>query len=132
LKVSRIYHLTAAAAIVDGLHVPLPHLDPIDSSSLASILVLGGSSGVGSSAIQLLRPALPSATILTTSSAKHHDHLVSLGADKCFERFTQDDTSTIKAATLGGVGVDAILDPVQAGASQPSIFTAFNPTGPKI
>ncbi|KAE9366305.1 GroES-like protein [Stipitochalara longipes BDJ] len=127
-----ICYLTAASAINDGLHIPLPHLDPAGSSSLTSILVLGGSSGVGAAAIQLLRLALPSATILTTSSAQHHDHLISLGADKCFERAAQDDTFAIKAATHGEVGVDAILDTVQASASQPSIFTAFNPTGPKV
>jgi len=114
------------------LHVPLPHLDPTGSSSLKSILVLGGSSGVGAAAIQLLRLALPSATILTTSSAKHHAHLVSLGATKCFERSAQEDTSAIKAATPGGSGVDAILDAVTAAASQPAVFTALNPTGPNI
>jgi len=112
----------------------LPHLDPTGAgtSSLNSILVLGGSSSVGASAIQLLRLALPSTTILTTSSVQHHAHLISLGADKCFERSAQDDTSAIKAATLNGVGFDAILDPVEAAASQLSIFTAFNPTGPKV
>jgi NADPH:quinone reductase-like Zn-dependent oxidoreductase len=109
----------------------LLHLDPTGSSSLKSILVLGGSSAVGAAAIQLLRLALPSATILTTSSAKHHAHLVSLGATKCFERSAQEDTSAIKAATPGGSGVDAILDAVTAAASQPAVFTALNPNGPK-
>jgi NADPH:quinone reductase-like Zn-dependent oxidoreductase len=99
---------------------------------LKSILVLGGSSGVGAAAIQLLRLALPSAIILTTSSAKHHAHLLSLGATKCFERSAQDDTSAIKAASPGGSGVDAILDTLSAAASQPAVFTALNSTGPKI
>ena len=113
------------------MHVPLPYLDPTGSSSLRSVLVLGGSSAVGAAAIQLLRLALPSATILTTSSGKHHAHLVSLGATKCFERSAQEDTSAIKAATPDGSGVDAILDAVAAAASQPAVFTALNPTGPK-
>ncbi|MCJ1386432.1 hypothetical protein MMC17_009558 [Xylographa soralifera] len=126
-----ICYLTAAAAISVGLHVPLPYLDSTGSSSLRSILVLGGSSGVGAAAIQLLRLALPSATILTTSSAKHHAHLVSFGATECFERSAHEDTSAIKAATPGGAGVDAILDAVTAAAKQPSVFTALNPTGPK-
>ena len=116
----------------DGLQVPLPYLNPNSSSSLKSILILGGSSGVGAAAIQLLRLALPSATILTTSSSIHHAHLLSLGATKCFERSAQEDTSPIKAATPGGSGVDAILDAVTAAASQPAVFTALNPTGPKI
>ncbi|MCJ1391899.1 hypothetical protein MMC18_004766 [Xylographa bjoerkii] len=124
-------YLPAAAAVTVGLHVPLPHLDLTGSSSLRSILVLGGSSAVGAAAIQLLRLALPSATILTTSFAKHHAHLVSLGASKCFERSAQGDTSAIKAATPDGSGVDAILDAVGAAASQPAAFTALSPTGPK-
>jgi len=110
----------------------LPHLDPSGSSSLKSILVLGGSLGVGAAAIQLLRLALPSAIILTTSSDKHHAHLVSLGATKCFKRSAQDNTSAIKAATPGGSGVDAILDAVTAAASQPTVFTALKPAGAKI
>ena len=114
------------------MHVPLPHLDATGGSSLKSILVLGGSSNVGGAAIQLLRLALPSATILTTSSADHHAHLISLGATKCFDRSAQDDPSSIKAATAGGSGVDAILDAVAAAATQPAIFTALNPKGPKI
>jgi NADPH:quinone reductase-like Zn-dependent oxidoreductase len=114
----RCCYLTAASAINHGLHVPLPHLDPSGSHSLKSILVLGGSSAVGGDAIQLLRLALPSAKILTTSSAKHH------------ERSTDEDT--IKAATPGGLGVDAILDAVGAAASQPTIFAVLNSTGPKL
>ena len=114
------------------MHVPLPYLDSTDSSSLKSILVLGGSSNVGAAAIQLLRLALPSASILTTSSAEHHAHLISLGATKCFDRSAQEDTSSIKAATPGDSGVDAILDAVTAAATQPAVFTALNPKGPKI
>ena len=115
-----------------GLHVPLPYLDATGSSSLKSILVLGGSSNVGAAAIQLLRLALPSANILTTSSADHHAHLISLGATKCFDRSAQDDTSSVKAATADDSGVDAILDAVAAAATQPAVFTALNPEGPKI
>ena len=128
----RICYLTAATLITIGLHVPLPYLDSTGSSSLKTILVLGGSSNVGAAAIQLIRLALPSATILTTSSAEHHDHLISLGATKCFDRSAQDDTSSIKAATPDDSGVDAILDAVTAAASQPAVFTALNPKGPKI
>jgi NADPH:quinone reductase-like Zn-dependent oxidoreductase len=133
LTVCSIVYLTAAAAVVNGLHVSLPYLDSSGSkSSLKSVLVLGGSSGVGASAIQLLRLALPSLTILATGSAKHHDHLLSLGASKVFERSAQDDPSAIKEATPGGAGVDAILDTVTATLGQPAVFTALNPAGPKV
>ena len=128
----RVCYLTAATTISVGLHVPLPYLDTTANSSLKTILVLGGSSNVGAAAIQLLRLALPSATILTTSSAKHHDHLISLGATKCFDRSAQEDLSSIKAATPSDAGVDAILDAVAAAANQSAVFTALNPKGPKI
>lgn len=129
-----IVYLTAAAAIVNGFKVPLPHLDPsgTPNSALKSALVLGGSSGVGASAIQLLRLANPSLTILATSAAKHHNRLISLGATKVFERSAQDDPSAIKAATPDGAGVDGILDTVTATIGQPAVFTALNPTGPKL
>ena len=131
-SIYRICYLTAATTITNGLHVPLPYLDSDSRSSYKSILVLGGSSNVGAAAIQLLRLAVPSATILTTSSAEHHAHLISLGATKCFNRSAQEDPSSIKAATPGESGVDAILDAVTAAASQPAVFAAFNPKGPKV
>lgn len=111
-------YLTATAAIVKGLHLPFPSAADEGTYSLASILVLGGSSGVGASTIELLRLLLPSAVILATSSAKHHSRLISLGASQCFER---DDMAGIKNA-VGDVGVDAIVDTVSAAANQPTVF----------
>ncbi|KAI9654282.1 MAG: putative secondary metabolism biosynthetic enzyme [Alyxoria varia] len=129
-----VCYLTAAAAIHNGLDIGLPHIDASggESSSLKSVLILGGSSAVGAAAIQLLRLALPAVTLLVTSSVQHHAQLVSLGASKCFERSIQDDPSTIKAATPGGSGVDAILDPVEAAAAQPAVFNALYDAGPKV
>lgn len=106
-------------------------IDPSGTSSLNSFLVLGGSSAIGAAAIQLIRDTLPSATILTTSSAQHHERLKSLGATKCFERSAQGDVSAIRKATPGGLGVEAILDTVGAAAGQPSVFDAFRPDGSK-
>ncbi|KAL9619881.1 MAG: hypothetical protein Q9160_005528 [Pyrenula sp. 1 TL-2023] len=130
-----ICYLTAAASIVLGLKIPLPSIgkpDPITPPP-SSILVLGASSAVGAIAVQLLRLALgPSPTIITTSSPAHHTQLLSLGASKCLDRSAQDNPTTIKSATPGGNGVDAILDPVTAAASQPSVFEALNPAGPKL
>lgn len=116
-----------------GLRLPLPHLNPDTSEhELKSVLVLGGSSGIGAAAIQYLRLALPEATILATSSVQHHKRLLSLGATRCFERPAQDNTAEIRAATPNNAGVDAILDPVAAAATQPTVFTAFNPNGPRF
>lgn len=125
-------YITAAASIILGLDVALPRLGSPTSNTLKSILILGGSSVVGAGAIQLLRQALPSATILATSSAQHHAHLVSLGAAKSFERSAQDDPSAILAATPDGAGVDAIIDTVGAAAGQPAVFSALSSSGPKL
>ena len=127
-----ICYLTAAATISVGLGVSLPHLGQTGSSALRSILVLGGSSGVGAAAIQLLRLALPSAIIFTTASVQHHAHLVSLGATECFERSAQENTSIINSKTSENAGVDAIFDAVAAAARKPACFTALNERGPKI
>lgn len=113
--------------------MPLPHLGSTKThnKALKTILVLGGSSAVGAAAIQLLRLALPTATILTTSSKQHHTHLLSLGATQCFERSAQETPSIIQAAILNS-GVDAILDAVGAAAHQPAVFGVFDPAGPRL
>lgn len=118
---NRLCYLTAATAIVLGLHVLLPPIDATNSHSPQSVLVLGGSSAVGAAAIQLLRLVLSTAAIFTTSSPKHHSHLISLGATRCFAR---EDVSDVKAMTPSGEGVDAILDAVGAAASDPSVYDA--------
>ncbi|KAI0467766.1 GroES-like protein [Xylaria cf. heliscus] len=129
-----IGYLTAAAAVVVGLKVALPGLPKPDSitTPLQSILVLGASSSIGSAAVQLLRIALPSATIITTSSAAHHDHLKSLGATTCLERVAQQDAAALKAASPGGYGVDAVLDAVGAGAEASAVYEALRSDGPKL
>ncbi|KAI3335277.1 GroES-like protein [Ustulina deusta] len=129
-----IGYLTGAAAVAVGLNVTLPGLSNSSAITkpLKSILVLGGSSAVGSAAIQLLRLALPSATIITTSSAAHHNHLKSLGATTCLERSAQQDTAALKAASPGGAGVDAILDAVGACAETPAVYEAVKSDGPML
>ena len=82
---------------------------------ISSVLILGGSSGVGASAIQLLRLALGnSATILSTNSPAHNKRLISLGATACFDRYLPAGklVEAIQKASPGGEGVDAILDAV--------------------
>lgn len=113
-----------------GLNVSLSFVQAPTPTTLKSILVLGGSSGVGAAAIQLLRNAFPEATILTTSSPKHHSHLLSLGATKCFDRSVAPQV--LSRSTPGGLGVDGILDAVGAAADVPSIFDTLSPNGPRL
>ncbi|KAL9112836.1 MAG: hypothetical protein Q9227_002913 [Pyrenula ochraceoflavens] len=98
-----------------------------------SVLVIGGSSAIGASAIQLLRLALgPTVTIIATASATHHAHLRSLGATACLERAAQADGKALRAVTPGEFGVDAILDAVGAAVEQPEIFGALKEGGLKM
>ncbi|KAK0637048.1 putative quinone oxidoreductase [Bombardia bombarda] len=131
-----ITFLTGAATVAAGLRIPLSGFaaksTDYTSTPPQSILVLGGSSGVGAVAIQLLRAALPSATIISTSSAQHHAHLKSLGATTTLERSAQDNAATIKAATPGGAGVDAIIDAVGAAAKAAAVYDAFKSDGLKL
>lgn len=129
--------MTAAAAIALGLKISLPfsHQNALTSQqSLRSVLVIGGGSGVGASAIQLLRIASPSLQIVTTASSSHHSKLVSLGATACVDRENPDIVEAVRAASVGGPGVDAILDTV-GGASddnQPCLFDVLRADGPRL
>ena len=134
---TRICYLTAAAAVTLGLKIPLPFLQkdsPTTQGTLRSVLVIGGGSGVGASAIQLLRIAAPSLQIVTTASQSHHSQLISLGATACVDRATPDIVRAVKAASASGLGVDAILDAVGGAGdeSQPSLFDTLRADGPRL
>jgi NADPH:quinone reductase-like Zn-dependent oxidoreductase len=98
----------------------------------ASILILGGASAIGASAIQLLRLAYPSLDILATSSPKHHAHLVSLGATHLFDYHSSTVVPDIKKASPGTKGVDMIIDCVSAGITQQDICDVLDEDGSKM
>jgi NADPH2:quinone reductase len=74
------------------------------------VLIHGGSSGIGSAAIQLLA-ALGHAVFTTAGSAEKAQACVELGASYAIDYKTQDFVAVIKDKT-GGQGVDVILDMV--------------------
>ncbi|KAJ4209959.1 hypothetical protein NW767_000239 [Fusarium falciforme] len=129
-----ICYLTAAAAILVGLHVPIPHIsskapgEPV--SPPGSVLVLGGGSAVGGAAIQMLRFALPHATILATASLEHSERLKSLGVTETIDRRSSSLVSDVTGAVPGGV--DAILDCVTAAAEDPNLFKTLGNNGPHL
>lgn len=133
---SSITWSTAASAIVLGLGIPLPGFGKTEldaAKAPKSILVLGGSSGCGSHAVQLLRLSLgPSATIIFTSSPQHHQFLQTLGASSGIARADQGNVEVLKAASPGADGYDAIIDCVSAADEQPQIFDALRSDGPKL
>ena len=75
-----------------------------------SLLVHGGSSGIGTFAIQLAN-VMGSSVYTTVGSDEKAQFCTSLGANAAFNYKTQDFVSEVKTAT-GGRGVDVILDMV--------------------
>ncbi|KAK3358049.1 chaperonin 10-like protein [Lasiosphaeria hispida] len=105
--------------------------------AVRSVLVLGGSSGVGTSALQLLRIALgPDAVILCTNSPAHNKRLVGLGATACVDRNlgAKKLVAAVKAATPSGKGVDAVLDAVAGvgGDDSSGLWEVLRADGPKL
>lgn len=94
---------------------------------------MGGSSGCGAHAVQLLRFALgKSATIVATSSPQHHSTLQAIGASSCIARADQGNVDVLKAASPHAAGYDAVLDCVKAVEEQPQILEALKQDGPKL
>ncbi|KAK4160438.1 chaperonin 10-like protein [Cladorrhinum sp. PSN259] len=153
-------YLTAVSAIIKGLGIPLPHLReppknnppnlddltspittakqpelPKQPAEITSVLVLGGSSGVGGSAVQLLRQALPDLVIITTNSPAHKEQVTKLGATAWVDRNLGSSqlVKAIKQASPDGKGVDAIIDAVAGAADENgAVFDAFRGEGPKL
>src|ERR1700742_4232122 len=75
-----------------------------------TLLVHGGSSGIGTMAIQMAK-ALGSKVIVTVGSKDKADACLKLGADHAINYKTEDFVDVTKKAT-GGAGADVILDMV--------------------
>ena len=75
-----------------------------------TLLVQGGSSGIGVTAIQLAK-ALGSTVIVTAGSDEKCAACVSIGADHAINYKTQDFVAEVRRIT-GGKGVDVVLDMV--------------------
>ena len=78
-----------------------------------TLLVQGGSSGIGVTAIQLAK-AMGAKVIATAGSDDKVAACVALGADVGINYKTQDFVAEVKAAT-GGRGADVVLDMVAGG-----------------
>src|ERR1700742_1813920 len=75
-----------------------------------TLLIHGGSSGIGTMAIQLAK-AFGAKVIVTVGSKEKADACLKLGADHAVNYKTQDFVAEVKTAT-GGKGVEVILDMV--------------------
>jgi putative PIG3 family NAD(P)H quinone oxidoreductase len=111
LAVPRGVDLTAAAAIPETFFTVWTNV--FERGHLRageSILVHGGSSGIGTTAIQLAR-ALGSRVFATAGSAEKCAACEALGAEKCLNYREVDFVDAVKELT-GGRGVDVVLDMV--------------------
>jgi NADPH:quinone reductase len=86
------------------------------------LLVHGGSSGIGTTAIQLAK-AFGARVLVTAGSADKCRACLDLGADKAINYKTEDFVAAAKAAT-GGKGVDVILDMVGGDYADKNIVMA--------
>jgi NADPH2:quinone reductase len=75
-----------------------------------TLLIHGGSSGIGTMAIQLAK-AFGSRVIVTVGSQAKADACLKLGADRAIDYKTEDFVEATKAVT-GGAGANVILDMV--------------------
>jgi putative PIG3 family NAD(P)H quinone oxidoreductase len=75
-----------------------------------TLLIHGGSSGIGTMAIQLAK-AFGSKVIVTVGSKEKADACTKLGADRAINYKTEDFVAEVKAST-GGAGANVILDMV--------------------
>jgi len=75
-----------------------------------TVLIHGGSSGIGTTAIQLAK-AFGATVIITAGSAVKCQRCIALGADYAVNYRTEDFVAAAKAAT-GGKGVELVLDMV--------------------
>jgi len=104
-------------SLVDAAALPEVHFtvwtNLMDAARLKkgeSVLIHGGSSGIGTAAIQLLH-ARGHKVFTTAGSAAKCDSCKTLGADRAINYREEDFVEIVKAET-GGKGVDVILDMV--------------------
>jgi NADPH:quinone reductase-like Zn-dependent oxidoreductase len=84
-----------------------------------TILIQGGAGGVAGFAIQLSKHL--GATVLTTASARNHDYVRSLGADRAIDYNVEDFTQV-------SAGCDVVFDTV-GGEVQVRSYEVLKPGG---
>ncbi|KAF7959520.1 hypothetical protein EAE96_001136 [Botrytis aclada] len=102
---------TAAAGLFKVLEMPLPVLDPKPAGK--TILIWGGSSSCGASAIQLAKAA--GYTVATTASTQNHDFVKSIGATHAFDHKSPTVIQDILKILQTG---DAIFDCIAEANTQ--------------
>ncbi|TDL20447.1 GroES-like protein [Rickenella mellea] len=124
-------YTTAGAGLVHALKVTLPTADgniPLNARN-EPLLVWGGSSSVGSYAIQLAN--LAGYDVITTASKANHDYVKSLGAKHVFDYRDANVVEEIRKAA--GNNLSLVYDTVSTPATvKQSVESITSPTGGSI
>jgi NADPH:quinone reductase-like Zn-dependent oxidoreductase len=118
-KPARLGHAEAAAMALTSLTALWALEDTAKLKSGETILIQGGAGGVAGFAIQLAKHL--GATVITTASARNHDYVRHLGADRVVD-YTEEDFTKVVA------GCDVVFDTV-GGDVQVRSYAVLKPGG---
>jgi NADPH:quinone reductase-like Zn-dependent oxidoreductase len=118
-KPDRLGHAEAAALGLTSLTALWAVEDTAKLQRGETILIQGGAGGVAGFAIQLSKHL--GATVITTASARNHDYVKSLGADRAIDYTSQDFTKAVS-------GCDVVFDTV-GGDVQVRSYDVLKPGG---
>ncbi|EXK26258.1 hypothetical protein FOMG_17160 [Fusarium oxysporum f. sp. melonis 26406] len=108
----------------EDLGLPLPSLNPAPTGD--SILIWGGASSVGGTAIQLA--VASGLRVVTTASAPNHERVRSIGATEVFDYHSVTIVQDV-AAALSGTPVVGVFDAVSEEASFKPIIQILRELG---
>src|ERR671937_1065498 len=118
-KPDGLSHVNAAALALTGLTALSAVEDTLKLKAGETILIHGGAGGVASFAIQLAKHI--GATVITTASARNHQYVRRLGADRVVDYNEEDFSKTI-------VDCDVVFDTV-GGDVQVRSYNVLKPGG---
>src|SRR5579859_2161917 len=119
-KPERLSHVDAAALALTGLTAIDTLENTLKLQRGETILIQGGAGGVAGFAIELAKHI--GATVITTASARNHDYVRSLGADRVIDYNTQDFTS------IGPI-CDVVFDTVGGEKVRADSYKVLKPGG---
>jgi NADPH:quinone reductase-like Zn-dependent oxidoreductase len=118
-KPDRLGHAEAAAMALTSLTALWALEDTARLKAGETILIQGGAGGVAGFGIQLAKHI--GATVITTASARNHDYVRSLGADRVIDYNVEDFTKTV-------ANCDVVFDTV-GGEVQLRSYAVLKPGG---
>ena len=118
-KPARLGHAEAAAMALTSITALWALEDTAKLKAGETILIQGGAGGVAGFAIQLAKHL--GATVITTASARNHDYVRHLGADRVVDYNKEDFTKVV-------AGCDVVFDTV-GGDVQVRSYTVLKPGG---